>query len=75
MPCWEEIGHSHPHEPPNRIGQLGVVSMQHHRAELFLEVNGLGRRTLNFSKQPCVRDPGYAMKLHPAVTHYMSLGI
>ena len=34
------------HEPPNPMGQLGVVITQHHWAEVFLEVNGQGGRTL-----------------------------
>ena len=45
--CWEEIRRSHLHESPNPMGQLGVVSVQHHRAEVFLEeVSGQGGRTL-----------------------------
>ena len=48
------IRRSHLHKSPNPIGQLGVVSIQHHRAEVFLEeVNGQGRRT-NRSQRPCV---------------------
>ena len=34
--CWEEIRCSHLHKSPNQMGQLGVVSIQHHRAEVFL---------------------------------------
>ena len=45
--CWEEIRRSQLHKSPNPMGQLGVVSIQHHRAEVFLEeVNGQGGRTL-----------------------------
>ena len=75
--CWEEIRRSHLHKSPNPMGQLGMVSIQHHRAEVFLEeVNGQGGRTLNLSQRPCVfHDPGYDVKLHPAVILYMSLGI
>ena len=59
--CWEEIRRYHLHKSPNQMGQLGVVSIQHHRAEVFLEeVNGEGGRT-----------PGYDVKLHPAVILYM----
>ena len=42
------------HKSPNPMGHLGVVSIQHPRAEVFLEVNGQGGRTLNLSQPPCV---------------------
>ena len=43
MTCWEEIRCSHFHEPPNPMGQLGVVLAHHHWAEVFREeVNGHG---------------------------------
>ena len=48
--CWEEIRCSHLHKSPNPMGQLGVASIQHHRAEVFLEeVNRQGGRTHNLS--------------------------
>ena len=64
------------HESPNPMGQLGVMSIQHHRAEVFLEeVNGQGGRTLTMSQRLGIHDPGYDVKLHPDVTLYISVGM
>ena len=38
-------------------GSNGVVLTQHHWAEVFLEVNSQGKRTL-LSQWPCARDQG-----------------
>ena len=46
MTCWKEVRLSHLHESSNPMGQLGVVITQSHWAEVFLEVNGQGGRTL-----------------------------
>ena len=76
MTCWEEIRRSHPNESPNPMGQLGMVSIRHHRAEVFLEeVNGQGGRTLSMSQRLCIHDPGYDVKLHLHVAFYISVGI
>ena len=46
MTCWEEIRRSHLNESPSPVRPLGVVTTQHHWAEVFLEeVNGQGGRT------------------------------
>ena len=56
------------------MGQLGVVSIQHHRAEVFLEeVNGRGGRILNLSQRSCVNDPGY--EVHITCTYIIFAGV
>ena len=37
MTCWKEIRRSDLYESLNQMGQLGVVLLQHHWAEVFLE--------------------------------------
>ena len=77
MTCWEEIRRSHLHKSPNPNGSTrGGVNTTPQGGSLPRRSQRPGRKNSNLSQRPCVfHDPGYDVKLHPAVILYMSLGI